>query len=78
MNVHTAISAAIPDWSREEAHHFWDPGKNLLRSIRDYQRSTPALQRKIVVLRHRFWSIITQCEIDLCCQIGGGAFVDSS
>ena len=73
------VSAITADWSREEARAFWDPGRKLLKSIRDYQRvvgsgnrSRIQLFRKIIVLRYRFWSIVCQCEIDLRCSIGGG------
>src|ERR1700682_3443159 len=32
-----AVSADIPDWSREKPQRFWDPGRKLLLSIRRYQ-----------------------------------------
>ena len=73
------VSAIVADWSREESQTFWDPGRKLLKSIRDYQRAVVPtdrshlqLLRKIIVLRHKFWSIVCQCEIDLRCSIGGG------
>ena len=78
MNERETISAITPDWSRELPHRFWDPGRNLLKAIRGYQRINqeqglaPAWLKKVTILRHRFWSIITQCEIDLSCRIGGG------
>lgn len=68
----------IPDWSREEITQFWEPGKKLLKSIRDYQRYKEKgtlvsnFMQKICVLRHKFWSIVTGAEIDLNCSIGGG------
>ncbi|MAF63996.1 MAG: serine acetyltransferase [Blastomonas sp.] len=67
----------VPDWSREAPQRFWDPGKKLLLSIRDYQKSTgkspfSLMRKKICVLRHRFWSVVCSSEIDLNCQIGGG------
>lgn len=71
-------SAEIPDWSLEEPRRYWDPSRRLIRTIRHYQRlrgkSGPLafISRKICVLRHRFWSVITQAEIDLNCEIGGG------
>lgn len=73
-----AISATEPDWSREAPRRFWDPPRKLLRSIRRYQAlgSSPGpagrLARKWWVLEHRFWSIISQAEIGLGTQIGGG------
>jgi len=33
---------------------------------------TGRLRSKYWVLVHRFWSVVTQCEIDLMTQIGGG------
>ena len=74
------ISAEIPDWSREEATHFWEPGKKLLRSIRRYQHWQTKgwfgrLLCKPIVLRHRFWSIVTGADIPLTCQIGGGLLI---
>lgn len=71
-------SAEVPDWSIETPQRFWDPSRKLIRSIRQYQalrgRTGPvsALRRKICVLQHKFWSVITQAEIDLNCEIGGG------
>ena len=77
----TEISAEIPDWSRERPQRFYDPGRKLLLSIRTYQRmqQTPGafswLVRKICVLRHRFWSIVTGADIPLNCRIGGGLLI---
>jgi serine O-acetyltransferase len=73
------ISASAPDWSREYKRSFdWAPGKSLLASIRAYQRHdgsrsplSPVLKR-IAVLRHRFWSVVTGADIPLNCRIGGG------
>lgn len=73
------ISAEIPDWSRErKAFWQWAPSRSLLGSIRRYQHSVAArsplgaLQRKIAVLQHRFWSIVTGADIPLSAQIRGG------
>jgi serine O-acetyltransferase len=72
------ISATEPDWSREDVRMFWDPGYKLLRAIRRYQRAKARggplgwLLRKHWVIVHRFWSIMTQSEIHLHTQIGGG------
>lgn len=69
------------DWSREKPRFFWDPSRKLLKTIRDYQKlinkkdPINILRRKLCVLRHRFWSIITGAEIDLCCKIGGGLLI---
>ncbi len=72
------VSAQTPDWSREHVQHFWDPGRKLLRSVRRYQslRSSGGLVARIAskywVLNHWFWSLVTQSEIHLSTQIGGG------
>ena len=75
------ISAEIADWSREAPQQFWDPGRKLLRSIRRYQywrrRGGPvaSLLCDILVIRHRFWSVVTGADIPLNCQIGGGLLI---
>ena len=71
------ISAKVPDWSREEIQGFWEPGKKLLRAIRRYQTAQNSgqmrrLRMKYWALVHRFWSTVTQCEIHLNTEIGGG------
>lgn len=72
-----AVSATSPDWSREKLRGWWDPSRRLLNSIRKYQlvvvkRGLIAhLHRKLLVLQHRFWSVITGAEIDLAASIGG-------
>jgi serine O-acetyltransferase len=72
------VSADTADWSRERPRQFWDPGRKLLGAIRSYQRwrskpgLIPFLVCKFVVLRHRFWSVVTGADIPLNCQIGGG------
>jgi serine O-acetyltransferase len=75
------VSAEIADWSRETPRQFWDPGRKLLLSIRRYQywhqrRGIIAgVIRKGLVLRHRFWSVVTGADIPLNCQIGGGLLI---
>ncbi|WP_137702270.1 serine O-acetyltransferase [Marimonas lutisalis] len=72
------VSATVPDWSRETVQRFWDPGRKLLRSIRRYQaaraRGGPLgrLAAKYWVLVHWFWSLVTQSELHLNTEIGGG------
>ncbi|MEM7319957.1 MAG: serine acetyltransferase [Pseudomonadota bacterium] len=65
-----------PDWSRERPRSLWDPSRRLLYSIRAYQAAgsgpVGALRRALARLRHRYWSVITQAEIDLEARIGGG------
>lgn len=73
-----AVSAKEPDWDRERIRGFWDPGRKLLRAIRKYQaekqRGTVLANTvsKYWVLSHWFWSLITQSEIHLNCNIAGG------
>jgi serine O-acetyltransferase len=72
------VSATEADWSREKLHQWWDPGRQLIKSIRSYQ----AWQKKsgvfgycsckLIVLQHRFWSVASGADIPLNCQIGGG------
>jgi serine O-acetyltransferase len=78
MNPDANVSASEADWSRETVQRFWDPGRKLLRSIRRYQaaraRGGPLarLAAKYWVAVHWFWSLMTQSEIHLNCEIGGG------
>jgi serine O-acetyltransferase len=71
-------SAGTPDWSREKPRRFWDPSRKLLLAIRRYQYwhnkrgLLPGFLRRLVVLRYRFWSMVTGSEIDLNVQMGGG------
>ncbi|MGB7816898.1 MAG: serine acetyltransferase [Methylotenera sp.] len=74
------VSSETPDWSREYKSMLqWSPSRSLLAAIRDYQRFSLSsnifnrfILRKIAVLRHRFWSIVTGADIPLNCQIEGG------
>lgn len=68
-----------PDWGREALKAGeWNPGKQLLASLRDYQRfasssgSLAVLRKKWAVVRHRFWSAVSGADIPLNAQIGGG------
>jgi serine O-acetyltransferase len=68
----------IPDWSRELPNKFWEPDKQLLKAIREYQKLNlnasflNVILKKMVLLKYRFWSIVTGAEIPLNCQLGGG------
>ena len=79
MNESHATETA--DWTRETPRQFWDPSRNLLRTIRSYQHMqgrkglAANLLRKSIVLRHRFWSAITGADIPLNCKIGGGLLI---
>ncbi len=62
------------DWSREHIID-WNPGKKLVRSIRDYQSAKglfKTVKRKWAVLRHRFWSAVSGADIPLNSRLGGG------
>ena len=71
----------VADWTREAPCDFWDPGRKLLLSIRVYQRWQQRtgvfarIFRKWIVLRHRFWSVVTGADIPLNCNIGGGLLI---
>ncbi len=68
-------SASTPDPSREVPRGWWDPSRKLIQSLRAYQSTSGALAplaRKIHVLRHRFWSVVSGADIPLNCQIGVG------
>ena len=74
-------SAEHPDWSREKVARFWDPGPQLLYSIRKYQKwhrkagFFGKLCCKYYVLRHRFWTVVTAADIPVNCDIGGGLLI---
>lgn len=78
MDSDKNVSAQTPDWSRESVRKFWDPGPKLLRAIRRYQAACAKggvlgkIRSKYWAMIHLFWSIITQSEIHLNCQIEGG------
>jgi serine O-acetyltransferase len=80
-NAGDSVSAEIADWSRERPQQFWDPGRKLLRSIRRYQYwqrrggLVAGIFCRILVVRYRFWSIVTGADIPLNCQIGGGLLI---
>ena len=74
LDISKSIIAEIPDWPTR----FWDPSRKLLLAIQRYQywRSKggllPAFFRRLVVLRYRFWSVVTGADIGLTAQIGMG------
>ena len=73
-------SATVPDWSRE-AHSGWAPSRSLLVTVRRYQVLVGKrglvvfLRRRMLVLRHRFWSAVTGADVPLNAQIGGGLLI---
>ena len=72
------ISAIEPDWSREKYENWWSPSRQLLKSIRNYQKWSkrsgiiPQLLSKKLALEHRFWSVMTGADIPINCNLGGG------
>lgn len=79
MHEHAHLpSATEADLKREAFHSFWNPGKQLLRSIRNYQAAKErsgllsTLKAKAAVLQHRFWSVCASADIPVNCQLGGG------
>lgn len=72
------ISSTEPDWQREELKQWWSPSRQLLKSIRQYQKwkSYGGLLGYLFcgwnVLNYRFWSCVTGADIPLNCQIQGG------
>jgi serine O-acetyltransferase len=78
LTVRKGISADAPDWTREKPKRFWDPSRKLLLAIRSYQYwlhkggMLSPFFRRLVVLRYRFWSVVTGSDIAITVQIGGG------
>jgi serine O-acetyltransferase len=77
MHDSGAVSAKLPDWSRECCVRFWDPPRRLLRAVRSYQRCKKRRfplksLSKYWVLEHRFWSIVAGADIPLDSHPGGG------
>lgn len=69
------ISAHDPNIARETPTRWWDPSRRLLQSIRAYQSAKgplAPLSRRVHVLRHRFWSVVTGADIPLNVNIGLG------
>lgn len=72
------ISATEPDWSREECSSWWQPSRQLLKSIRGYQKWQAnkgiigRFFRVCYIIQYRFWTVVTASDIPLNCQIEGG------
>ena len=76
------VSAEIPDWSREAVGLFdFNPGRKLLKSVRDWQRYKArgglvgAVLAWVARKRHKLWTIASGAEIPLTTQIGGGLLI---
>ena len=74
----TKISATEADWSREKLRKWWSPSKQLIKSIRQYQKHQKnpqlfsSIWKKWHVLEHRFWTVMAGADIPINCQLGGG------
>jgi serine O-acetyltransferase len=72
------ISDTEPDWSREKLEKWWEPGRQLIKAIRQYQKWHDRsgiignLLKRGYVIPYRFWSVISGADIPLSCQIAGG------
>jgi serine O-acetyltransferase len=71
------ISATVPDLSREAVGLTeWNPGKQLLATLRRYARlrdaGVPKPALAPLVAAHRFWSAVSGADIPLGSDIGGG------
>lgn len=81
MSNSTNNNKVIADWTRESIEHFWEPNRQLLRTIRDYQNLSSKksivsrIQQKLAVIRYRFWSTVTGADIPLNSCIGGGLLI---
>lgn len=77
-SIKRRISATEPDWSREKLERWWSPSRQLIKSIRQYQKWEKRggifakIFQPIHTLEHRFWSVVTGADIPLNCQLGGG------
>jgi serine O-acetyltransferase len=71
-----APAVPAPDWSRETKRFTqWYPSRSLLAAIRAYAAARgpfAGVQRRLAMERHRFWSIVTACDIPIDAQLGGG------
>lgn len=72
------ISATEPDWDRERCNRWWEPGRQLLKSLREYQRwqKRGGVFGRVFstwnVLQHRFWSVVASADIPINSRIQGG------
>jgi len=75
------ISAINAYWEREKISSYWQPNKQLLSSLRNYQKykqkntKIALLLSKICVLKHRAWSMVSGADIPINCQLGGGLLI---
>lgn len=79
LPANSGVSAELADWARERKRFWeWAPSRSLLASLRAYQRHAASkapwsvFLKRLCVLRHRFWSVVTGADIPLNSRIGGG------
>lgn len=78
LETKAQISATEPDWEREKLTRWWDPSRQLLKSIRGYQKwhsrggLLGRLMAAIKVVEYRFWSVVTATDIPINWQFSGG------
>jgi len=78
LTTTSEVSAKEADWSRESCIGWWEPSRQLLKSIRAYQKWKDRggvighCFSRFNVIEHRFWSAITGADIPLNCMIEGG------
>lgn len=67
-----------PDPRREVPRVWWDPGRQLVRAIRAYQRHAGRrnplswVLKQCAVMRYRFWSVVSGAEVPLRTRLGVG------
>ena len=72
------VSATEADWSCEQAGKWWEPSRQLLKSIRNYQKWRQQggifgyFLCRLNIIQYQFWSVVTATDIPLNCQIQGG------
>ncbi len=69
------VSATAPDWPREASRALPLRTRGLLRAMRGFQGARGPLRRPVKamwLLLHRMWSVLSQADISITAQIGGG------
>jgi serine O-acetyltransferase len=68
---------AEADWSSEQAGKRWEPSRQLLKSIRNYQKWLPQggifgyFLCGMNIIQYQSWSVVTGTDIPLNCKIPG-------
>ena len=75
------VGDTLSDPTREIPIRYWDPGRRLLKCIRDeealrpYKDSISRFRRRVIVIRYRFWSVVSGADIPFTCAIGKGLLI---